>query len=165
MLTATKKQADNLQRASHCREFHADCMKHFPKEVLKWKARRAVNPYPADTFLDTSADFKKPYTDGIGLSILKHSSHECRLESLYEEKGTGMKKQPELIGQEGSAGGSVCLEMILELFDTVFHVPPLAIEAVDISRRGLSYIGDDKADIFAFLQVFSLHNDPALLVP
>ena len=124
-----------------------------------------MNPYPADTFLDTSTDFEEPYADGIGLSILKLSSLECRLEGLYEYKSTGVKKEPKLIGKEGSAGSSVCLEMILELFDAVFHIPSLAVKVIDLCRRSLGNVGDNKADIFTFFQVFSFHDDAALLVP
>ena len=140
-------------------------MPYFPEKILKWKSSSAVNPYPPNTLFNTSTNFQELYSDSICLSFLKFSPLERILKSLYEDKGTGMKKQPELIGQERSAGGSVSLEMILELLDAIFHIPPLAVEVINLCRRGIVNVGYHKADIFAFFQILSFHDDAALPGP
>ena len=55
--------------------------------------------------------------------------------------------------------------MILELLDTIFHIPPLTVEVVNLSRRGIGNVGYYKADILAFFQILCFNYDAAMLGP
>jgi hypothetical protein len=89
----------------------------------------------------------------------------CAAQFQQQPVGTGVQKQPELVGLPAMAGSAVGFGVEFVFLDQVFHFTPSAIDLFIKMFAAPAQVGDDEAHICSLSGSLDAGNDKAFLRP
>ena len=122
-------------------------------------------PYSATALNNAGTDFQQLEPEGIRLGIGQFCVLERFPQKPDEAIGKSMKEETELVGKETVATETICLEMILEFFDPVFHVTPMHVDIVIQFLGNARQVGNHESSIGSLRHAFDLGNYPTAAMP
>src|SRR5713101_2587978 len=134
------------------------------------KGRRQVQHDAAHRALDPDGELEQPLPQRGDLGVRAGRAARAALELLEQDVGGQSQQDAELVGQKLRAAGPVHLQPVMQLFEPVLHVAPLAVDLL-VDRPGRAgQVGHDEPGIVLGVAAgmpdhLGLDDDPPLALP
>jgi len=115
-------------------------------------------------FSDPSADLHELQAQGVQLHALYTLIHQLLPQSVHKPVGSGVQKQPKLVGYKSVAAKAIGFERYLQILDPILRLPTLGVMSVEFIGL-IGSVGHHKAGVGALFHHLGFVDDPALDLP
>jgi hypothetical protein len=90
--------------------------------------------------------------------------HQFLPQSVHKPVGSGVQKQPKLVGYKAVAAEAIGFERYLQILDPILCLAPLSVMSVEFIGL-IGFVGHHKAGVGALFHHLGFVDDPALDLP